>query len=157
MNYLSEEKYSFHDFELDPSARVLSRGGDQIAINAKALEILIELIRSRGELVTKDQLFDAVWPDQFVEENNLTVQISSLRKILGESKGGKQFIATVPGRGYYFVAPLTVSLPDRSSLVPALGTERSDELIGRDRELVEINNLLLNGTQRLIKIGRAHV
>ena len=60
-----------------------------------------------GQLVTKDELLQLVWPDTFVEENNLAQNISALRRVLGDGTGGERFIETVPKRGYRFVAPVT--------------------------------------------------
>jgi TolB-like protein/DNA-binding winged helix-turn-helix (wHTH) protein/Tfp pilus assembly protein PilF len=93
-------RYRFEQYELSREHRLLTRHGEQVVLSAKAFEILCELITNRGEVVTKEELLDRVWPNQFVEENNLTVQISGLRKALG---GSGQLIATVPGRGYSFV------------------------------------------------------
>ena len=93
-------KYRFEQFELDREHRSLTRDGEQVPLSAKAFEILCELIANGGEVVSKDELLDRVWPNQFVEENNLTVQMSALRKALG---GNGQIIATIPGRGYSFV------------------------------------------------------
>src|SRR5258708_5113347 len=73
----------------------------------EALDILLVLIRSNGRLRTKDELMQEVWPDSFVEESNLAVHISALRKVLGETAGGPQYIETVPRRGYRFVAQVT--------------------------------------------------
>jgi TolB-like protein len=73
-------------------------------LTAKAFETLLVLLESRGELVSKGDLLDAVWQDAAVEENNLTQQIATLRRAFGERAGEHRFIVTVPGRGYSFVA-----------------------------------------------------
>jgi DNA-binding winged helix-turn-helix (wHTH) protein/TolB-like protein/Tfp pilus assembly protein PilF len=98
-------RYRFDQFELDREGRSLRRDGEQIALSAKAFELLCELIAHRGDVVTKDQLLERVWPNQFVEENNLSVQISALRKVLG---GDGRMIATIPGRGYSFVGDVSI-------------------------------------------------
>ncbi len=75
-------------------------------MTAKAFDVLLALVERPGEVVDKDQLLRRIWPDTVVEEKNLTVQIATLRKALGESPQEHRFVVTVPGRGYQFVAPL---------------------------------------------------
>jgi len=104
METLTASKFRFSDFELDCSRRVLTRGGEPLILNSKTFDLLCELVENRGKLMSKDELLQRVWPGQFVEENNLTVQISALRKVFGEKKGGPSFITTVTGKGYSFVA-----------------------------------------------------
>ena len=99
--------YQFGKFRCDPREHLLLRDGKPVSLSPKSFEILIALIQSNGRLLTKDELMQLVWPDSFVEEANLTVNISALRKALGETPGGQQYIETVPKRGYRFVAPVT--------------------------------------------------
>lgn len=96
-------RYRFGKFELDPAHRLLVKDGEPVALAAKAFDLLCELVANGGEVVAKDHLLESIWPDQYVEENNLSVQISALRKVLG---GDGQVIATISGRGYSFVAPV---------------------------------------------------
>ena len=100
------KSFRFLDFELDGVRRVLNRNGEPIDLNSKSFDLLLALVESRGEVVTKDELLDRVWPGQFVEEGNLKVQISTLRKIFGSDRNDHEFIVTVPGRGYSFVADI---------------------------------------------------
>ena len=93
--------YRFDEFELDPSSRTFSRDGERISLFPKAFEILIYLVANPGRVVTKEEIFKAVWPESFVEEGNLARQVSSLRKALGDRA---DCIVTVPGRGYQFAA-----------------------------------------------------
>jgi eukaryotic-like serine/threonine-protein kinase len=93
--------YRFDEFELDPSRRTFSRRGAQIPLYPKAFEILIYLVNNPRRVVTKDEIFKAVWPESFVEDSNLARQVSSLRKALGDRSA---CIVTVPGRGYQFTA-----------------------------------------------------
>jgi DNA-binding winged helix-turn-helix (wHTH) protein/TolB-like protein/Tfp pilus assembly protein PilF len=104
---LTTKTFRFSNFELDPIRRVLNKNGDPVALNPKAFDLLLVLVESRGEVLTKDDLLERVWPGQFVEEGNLKVHISALRKIFKESKNDHRFIVTVPGRGYSFVADVT--------------------------------------------------
>ncbi len=101
-----ETRLCFSDFEVDATRRVLLKQGQTIPLNPKAFDLLLALIAQRGETVSKNDLLDEVWENQFVEEKNLSVQIVALRKALGERKDENRFIATVPGKGYKFVAPL---------------------------------------------------
>jgi DNA-binding winged helix-turn-helix (wHTH) protein/Tol biopolymer transport system component len=99
-----QHSYVFAEFRLDPVRRVLLKEGQPVSLNPKAFEVLLTLVERRAEVLSKDDLLNAVWPDQIVEENNLTVQVSALRKALGDQKALHQFIVTIPGRGYRFIA-----------------------------------------------------
>ena len=96
--------YEFGRFRLKPAERVLLREGEPVPLTPKVFDILVTLVEHGGHVVAKDDLMKRVWPNTFVEEGNLTQNISLLRKALGESSGGVQFIETVPRRGYRFVA-----------------------------------------------------
>lgn len=98
--------YEFGSFRCDPAEHLLLYDGKPVSLTPKCFDLLITLIESRGRLVTKDELLRRVWPDSFVEEANLTVNISALRKILGETAEGDAYIETVPKKGYRFVAPV---------------------------------------------------
>src|SRR6185369_14066410 len=106
MDALTAKRFSFAEFELDGERRDLLKGGEPVALNSKTLDLLLALVERRGEVLTKDELLERVWPGQFVEEGNLSVHISGLRKALGEKKKDHNFIVTVPGRGYSFIAAL---------------------------------------------------
>jgi DNA-binding winged helix-turn-helix (wHTH) protein/TolB-like protein/Flp pilus assembly protein TadD len=104
---MAEQKshfYEFGRFRLDPCERVLLRDRDLVPLTPKVFEILLALVEQSGHVVEKDYLMKRVWPDTFVEEGNLTQNVSLLRKALGESTGGLQFIETISRRGYRFVA-----------------------------------------------------
>src|SRR6266566_3764416 len=94
--------YEFGKFRCDPREHLLLCGGKPVSLSPKSFEILIALIRSNGQLLMKDELMPQVWPDSFVEEANLTVNISALRKALGDQPSGRPYIETVPKRGYRF-------------------------------------------------------
>src|SRR5215469_5253403 len=98
--------YEFGQFRIDASKRLLWSSANSVAISAKAFDTLLYLVRHAGATVSKDELMAAVWPDTVVEENNLNKNISVLRQVLGEKPGEHRYIATVPGRGYRFVAPV---------------------------------------------------
>jgi len=96
--------YEFGPFRVDARKRLLLCDGNPVRLSAKAFEILTVLLEEQGSLVEKDYLMRRVWPDAVVEENNLTVNVSALRKALSEVPGEHRYVVTVPGRGYQFVA-----------------------------------------------------
>jgi Tol biopolymer transport system component/DNA-binding winged helix-turn-helix (wHTH) protein len=98
------EFYAFDPFLVDAVKRVLLRDGKLVPLTPKAFEILLALIRHRARVLKKEELFQLVWPDAFVEENNLPRNVSALRKALGEEPTEHKYVATVPGQGYRFVA-----------------------------------------------------
>jgi len=97
----------FGRFRLLPHRRELRADGVAVELGGRAFDVLMVLTEARGALVTKDEILSRVWPDTVVEENNLVVQISALRKALGEDR---DFIRTVSGRGYRFVAEIRTSI-----------------------------------------------
>ena len=96
--------YEFGDFRLDSTKRLLLREGGIVHMTPKCFDVLLLLVSRHGQVVSKDELISQVWPDTIVEENNLNVNVSLLRKTLGEKPNDHQFIVTVPGSGYQFVA-----------------------------------------------------
>jgi DNA-binding winged helix-turn-helix (wHTH) protein/TolB-like protein/Flp pilus assembly protein TadD len=104
--------YEFGRFRFDPAERLLLREGKSVPLTPKAFEILQILIQSNGRLLSKEDLMRQVWPDSFVEEANLTVNISALRKALGDTLDGQEYIETVPKHGYRFIAGVTELLEE---------------------------------------------
>ena len=98
--------YEFGDFRIDAAKRLLLKGDEAVPLMPKAFDTLLYLVEHSGKVIQRDELMTAIWADTIVEENNLTQNISSLRRVLGEKHGQNQFIATVPGHGYKFVAPV---------------------------------------------------
>jgi Tol biopolymer transport system component/DNA-binding winged helix-turn-helix (wHTH) protein len=98
--------YEFGPFLLEPHVRRLSRHGESVPLAAPEFELLLLLVHNRGRVVEKKEIMAAVWPDAEVEENNLTVRMSSLRRALGERKGYHPYIQTVTGRGYCLITQL---------------------------------------------------
>ena len=96
--------YDFTPFRIDVHRRVLLRSGERVALTVKAFDTLLALVERQGQLVEKADLIEQLWPDTAVQDSNLTQQIFTLRRVLGESPDDHQFIATVPRRGYRFVA-----------------------------------------------------
>jgi DNA-binding winged helix-turn-helix (wHTH) protein/tetratricopeptide (TPR) repeat protein len=119
--YKSNLCYEFGPYRLDPNERVLTRTGDTISLTPKAIDILLLLVVNAGQLVEKDALLQQVWPDTFVEESNLSQNIFTLRRALGDERAGPRYIETVVRRGYRFVATVRVVGPNESPelLAPA--------------------------------------
>jgi TolB-like protein/tetratricopeptide (TPR) repeat protein len=99
-------------FQIDPVTQVVHRDGRLLPLGQKAALLLEALFRRPGEVLTKTELMDAAWSDVAVEESNLTVQIASLRKALGQTAKGTEWIVTVPRVGYRFILPAAPSLAD---------------------------------------------
>ena len=99
--------YQFGPFKLVPTEKHLLREGHAVPLTPKAFNLLVVLVENAGHLVEKTELMNRVWPDSFVEEANLTVKMSELRRALGETSNENQYIETVPRRGYRFVAAVS--------------------------------------------------
>ena len=110
--------YRFLDFELSEGEFCLSRSGQRIALEPKALRVLTLLVRRAGHLVDKRELLESVWPNSFVEENTLTRTITILRRELGDSSRDSKIIETVPTRGYRFIAPVTALEEENRTATP---------------------------------------
>jgi DNA-binding winged helix-turn-helix (wHTH) protein/TolB-like protein len=113
--------YEFGRFRFDPANHLLRSEGTPVSLTPKAFEVLLVLVQNGNRLTTKEELMQKVWPDSFVEEANLTVNISALRKLLGETADGRPYIETVPKKGYRFVAPVTEADEETAPEVNALG------------------------------------
>jgi DNA-binding winged helix-turn-helix (wHTH) protein/TolB-like protein len=124
--------YEFGRFRLDAGERVLLRDRELVPLTPKVFDILLALVEQGGHIVEKDDLMKRVWPDSFVEEGNLTQNVSLLRKALGENHGGSQFIETVARRGYRFVATVREARDDGNGHAPRIVSFRSEETIGAD-------------------------
>ena len=101
-------RYEFGPYLLDPGEHALLRGAQIVPLTPKAFDLLLVLVERQGRLVEKDELLKVVWPDSFVEEANLSYTVSAIRKALGDGEEGQKYIATVPKRGYRFVAPVAI-------------------------------------------------
>lgn len=108
--------YDFGPFRLDVDQRVLLRDAEPVALAPKVFDTLLVLVRNKGRIIEKEELMKALWPDSFVEESNLPQNIFTLRKALGEKEDGERFIETIPRRGYRFIAPVSIPLPQPPNL-----------------------------------------
>ena len=107
MSQKAKHFYAFGPFQLDASECVLTLDGKSIPLAPKAFEALVILVENAGHLVDKDDLMKRLWPDSFVEEGNVAKHVSLLRAVLGEATNGREYIETVPKRGYRFVEDVT--------------------------------------------------
>src|SRR3954452_11667192 len=104
----------FGDFRLDRTTLLLRRrDGTLVPLTPRVFETLLYLVEHVNTVLDKERIMEAVWPDSIVEENNLTQNISTLRRVFGETPGAHRFIVTVPGRGYRFVASVNLRASDR--------------------------------------------
>jgi DNA-binding winged helix-turn-helix (wHTH) protein/pimeloyl-ACP methyl ester carboxylesterase len=118
--------YRFGPFQLDARERRLSRGSEVIPLRLKVFDTLRVLVGNAGALVTKQELLDTLWPETTVEENNLTHNVSVLRKALGEQATGQQYIETVPRVGYRFVAKVETTEPRPEAAVASAAKARQE-------------------------------
>src|SRR5580700_9064194 len=102
MTQQTKHLYEFGPYRIDPSKRLLLRGGESVPLPSKAFDTLLVLVQHKEEVVSKDDLLKTLWPDTFVEESNLSQSIFLLRKALGETAQDHRYIVTIPGRGYRF-------------------------------------------------------
>ncbi|HMO81208.1 MAG TPA: winged helix-turn-helix domain-containing protein [Pyrinomonadaceae bacterium] len=158
MTDLLEHPVAFGDFSLDPVRRVLYRFKEPVDLSPRAFDLLLALVTNAGRTMTKDELLELVWEGQFVEENNLTVQISALRKVFGETRSENRYIATVPGRGYKFVADILAEHVELTDLRTSFGLDKlsiEDTIIGRRSEIERLAALLLSGGHKLVTLTGA--
>jgi DNA-binding winged helix-turn-helix (wHTH) protein/TolB-like protein len=129
--------YEFGPFLLDTIQHALLKEGRPVALTPKTYDTLLVLVQNSGRMLSKEELMKALWPDSFVEESNLTQQVSTIRRVLGDSPGDPHFIVTVPGRGYRFSADVrswgTETGP--AGLIDS-GPQLVSEAASRSRELV---------------------
>src|SRR5712691_8830984 len=109
---------SFGPYRLLAAQRLLLEGDRPVRLGSRAFDILAALVDRAGEVVTKEQLMARAWPQTFVEDANLKIQVSALRRALGDGQGGHRYVVTIPGRGYNFVAPVRRDEHSRVPLAP---------------------------------------
>ena len=117
MEMKTKRLYEFGPFRLDPEEAVLFQNGKPVYLKPKVFETLLVLVENRGRLLDKEMLMQRLWQDSFVEEANLTVNISQIRKALGQSEDGDQLIETLPRRGYRFVGEVREVLTEGAAIV----------------------------------------
>jgi TolB-like protein len=118
--------YALGPFRLDVQSDLLWRGSEPVALGRRAIALLRAVVERPGAVVSKDALIDAAWPEQVVEESNLTVQIATLRRALAEEPGGDRWIETMPRRGYRFVGPVLTEHENDATAAAAQVTAHSE-------------------------------
>ena len=134
--------YEFGDFRLDTAKRLLQRlDGTTVPLTPRVFETLLYMVEHHDTVLDKERLMEAVWPDSIVEENNLSQNISTLRRIFGETPGSHSYIVTVPGRGYRFVAEVRDQTGNGSATVkaeqgtgPTLAEDRTEAATAKGRQ-----------------------
>ncbi|HEX8141573.1 MAG TPA: tetratricopeptide repeat protein [Pyrinomonadaceae bacterium] len=115
MNKRAKRFYEFGRFRIDIEGRLLFCDGERQKLTSKAFDMLVVLVENEGRLLAKEELMSQVWPDSFVEDNNLAQCISLLRRVLGESPEGRKYIETVPRHGYRFIAEVRASTDEEET------------------------------------------
>src|SRR5438477_571905 len=125
---MDEQAISFGPYRLLAAERLLLEGDQPVRLGSRAFDILATLLQRPGEVIGKDELISLTWPKTFVEDANLKIQISALRRALGDGQGGRRYIATIPGRGYNFVAPVRFEKPAEASLAATIASATAHNL-----------------------------
>jgi predicted ATPase/DNA-binding winged helix-turn-helix (wHTH) protein len=148
---------SFGPFRLVAAQRLLLEGDKPVRLGSRAFDILTALVEHAGEVVGKEELIARAWPRTFVEEANLKIQVSALRRALGDGQDGHRYVVTVPGRGYNFVSPVSHQEPAQVPLPPTITAAGVHNLplavtrmIGRDEAVAALVSRL--SRQRLVTI-----
>jgi predicted ATPase/DNA-binding winged helix-turn-helix (wHTH) protein len=155
---LVEQAIHFGPFVVLPKQRLVFEGHTALRLGGRALDILLALIENPGRILSKDALIGRAWPNTVVEEDTLKVHISSLRRAIGDGSGGNRYIVTVTGRGYSFVAPVTVAPTQAASRQEAPARKQHNlpappgRLIGRS-EFVDHLMRNLPGQRLLTIVG----
>src|ERR1700722_12996199 len=152
-----EHTFAFGPFRLLPTQRLLLEGDIPVRLGSRAFDILAALVERSGEVVAKEELIARAWPQTFVEDTNLKMQVSALRRALGDGQGGHRYVVTVPGRGYNFVAPVHHEEPARAALPPTVRAASVHNLphamtrmIGREEAVAALVSRL--SRQRLVTV-----
>src|SRR5437867_939221 len=160
-----DQLLSFGPYRLDPERGQLWRGKQEVKIVPKALAVLRALVTQPVQVVTKKELFQAVWPGTVVSDATLTSCIKELRQALRDDAGRPRYIETVHRRGYRFIAPIAATAPlvqssrfkvqgSKSELAPST-QHPAPPLVGREAELRQLHNWLekaLNGERQIVFI-----
>jgi predicted ATPase/DNA-binding winged helix-turn-helix (wHTH) protein len=154
---MDERAISFGPYRLLAARRLLLEGDQPVRLGSRAFDILEALVERAGEVVGKEQLIARAWPKTYVEEANLKIQVSALRRALGDGQDGNRYVITVPGRGYNFVAPVRREEPSRAPLPPIVASTAAHNLpiavtrmIGREEAVAALASRL--SRERLVTI-----
>jgi DNA-binding winged helix-turn-helix (wHTH) protein/TolB-like protein/Tfp pilus assembly protein PilF len=155
MNEASENIFEFNGFRLDPARRRLTKGaGESIQLMPKTYDTLLYLVENSGRVIEKDELLREIWADTVVEENNLTQNISALRRIFGEKPGEHRFIVTIPSRGYKFVAEVAANA-GRGGEYDESTESLSSEPVVSESEKKDEDTAITGGLSKVYKVVAA--
>lgn len=138
MNSLGKSIYEFGSFRLDPAEHVLLRDGEPVPLRPKEFAVLLALVGNHRHVLTKDELLEAVWPGQFIEEGNLNRQISTLRRVLGDTSDEPQYVQTVPKVGYRFVANVREIVHPSAGIAEREFRDQSSDVVIERRTVARI-------------------
>jgi predicted ATPase/DNA-binding winged helix-turn-helix (wHTH) protein len=152
---MSGRAISFGPFRLLTGQRLLLEGDTPVRLGSRAFDILAALVERAGQVVGKEELIARAWPQTHVEEANLKIQVSALRRALGDGRDGHRFVVTVPGRGYNFVAPVTHVEAAQSAVSPVVAGAHNlphpvTRMIGRESVVSTLASRLYR--QRLVVV-----
>jgi DNA-binding winged helix-turn-helix (wHTH) protein len=142
---MSDDQISFGQFRLDLKGEGLLRDGRPVPLGSRALDILGVLASARGDVVTKDQLMERVWPGRVVEENNIQVHISALRKALDDGNTNQSHVVTVPGRGYRLIG---VQAPATADQAKSENSKKADDPVGPSHDMRAVVRKELEGQSK---------
>jgi TolB-like protein/DNA-binding winged helix-turn-helix (wHTH) protein/Tfp pilus assembly protein PilF len=160
MNAPPAHIYEFGDFRLDAEKRLLWREDEPVPLTSRVFETLLYMVEHHDTVLDKERLMEAVWSDSIVEENNLTQNISTLRRVFGETPGSHRFIVTVPGRGYRFVAEVRLREADAGpepQRIPETAIEPVETETARVASVSEPNHPAASRSFRPILLATAAV
>src|SRR5450755_673522 len=142
---MSDDQISFGQFRLDLKGQALLRDGRPVPLGSRALDILGVLASARGDVVTKDQLMERVWPGRVVEENNIQVHISALRKALDDGNTNQSHVVTVPGRGYRLIG---LQAPATADQAKSENSKKADDPVGPSHDMRAVVRKELEGQSK---------
>jgi DNA-binding winged helix-turn-helix (wHTH) protein len=142
---MSDDQISFGQFRLDLKGQGLLRDGRPVPLGSRALDILGVLASARGDVVTKDQLMERVWPGRVVEENNIQVHISALRKALDDGNTNQSHVVTVPGRGYRLIG---LQAPATADQAKSENSKKADDPVGPSHDMRAVVRKELEGQSK---------
>jgi predicted ATPase/DNA-binding winged helix-turn-helix (wHTH) protein len=135
LSFPANQAIGFGPYRIHPAQRLVLEGEQPLRLGRRAMDILLTLLAHAGEVLSKQQLMAAVWPDSVVEEINLRVHMAALRKALGDGQAGQRYIVTVAQRGYSFVAPILLHAIEQQPVGDSAGRHnlplRRTRMIGR--------------------------
>src|SRR5712675_2046108 len=153
---MDEHAIAFGPYRLLAAQRLVLEGNKPVRLGSRAFDILTALVERAGEVGSKEELFARAWPKTFVEDANLKIQVSALRRALGDGQGDNRYVATVVGRGYNFVAPIRKEEPPRASPSPTIAPAphnlpfATTRMIGREEIVTTLVNQL--SRRRLVTV-----